>query len=419
MKKLNLMILFLVLIGFTITINTSFAVEEVKIGILEPLTGKVSPAGVESFQGMELAVEIVNNKFEGIELPLAATEGLPNLGGAKIKLVAGDHEASPEKALSEAERLISQEGVVALLGAQLSSCAATASQSAERHQIPFVVIDSSSPALTERGFQWLFRTNPHDITFIETFFKFLNDLNEKKGKNIKKIAILSEDSLFGADCAEITEQKAKEYGYEVVITMFIPTGTTDMSSEVQKLKASGADVLISNTYVSDQILLMHTAKELDFNIDGMLNSSGWHDSPTILPTLKEDGDYVMTRNVWALDVSAKKPVMKVINDMYKERYGRDLSGAEWTFQGALALFIAINNAGSTDNFAIQKALKELDLSSNEILMPWPGIQFDEKGQNFKASPLMVQVKDEAFHTVWPFDIATMEVVWPMPKWSER
>jgi len=52
-------------------------------------------------------------------------------------------------------------------------------------------------------------------------------------------------------------------------------------------------------------------------------------------------------------------------------------------------------------------------------MPWPGIQFDEKGQNFKAIPIMVQVKDMTYHTIWPFELASMEVVWPMPKWSER
>jgi len=340
---------------------------------------------------LRLAVELVNNKFEGIDLPFAETEGLPNLGGAKIRLVVADHEGSPEKALSGAERLISQEGVVALIGSYSSSCAATASQAAERQQIPYIASEVSSPTLTERGFKWFFRTCPHDIIFIEAFFKFLDDLNEKKGQDIRTVAIFAEDSLFGADVAEVTEQKAKEYGYEVVSKILIPTGTTDLSSEVQKLKAAKPDVLISGTYVSDQILFMNTAKELDFNVGGMLNSSGWVDAPEILPILQEVANFVITRDVWSLDIADKKPVMAAVNKLYKDKYGSDMIGAEWAFQAAHTLFTAINNAGSTENVAIQKALQNLDLSSDEILMPWSGIQFDEKGQNFKAIPLVLQV----------------------------
>jgi len=421
MKKSYLtMIVILVMACFVGLISVSYAVEEVKIGAIYPLTGKLGPAGSDMIKGIELAVELVNNKFEGISLPFTETEGLPNLGGAKIKLEVEDHEGSPEKALSGVERLISQNHVVALLGAYASSCSATASQAAERHQIPYMNPASTSPTLTERGFKWFFRTSPHDGLFVEAFYKFLNDLKEKKGKNIERVAIFCEDTLFGADVAKVAAKYAKEYGYQVVIKVLFPTGTNDLSSEVGKLKAAEADVMINGTYVSDQILLMNTAKQLDFNIGGMLNSSGWIDNSIILPTLKEDGDYTISRDVWSLDLAGKKPIIKTINEMYKERYGTDMNGnIARAFTGAYALFIGINNAGSTENVAIQKALQNLNISGDDLIMPWPGIQLDETGQNFKAIPIMVQVKDMAYHTVWPFELASMEVIWPMVKWSER
>jgi len=420
LKKLYLIIIsILVIVSFTGVISVSYATEEVKIGAVYPLTGPIGPAGIECLRGIELAVEIVNNKFEGISLPLADTEGLPNLGGAKINLLVADHESSPEKAMSGAERLISQNGVVAMIGTRISSCAATASQSAERHQIPFIAGDVSSPTLTERGFKWFFRTCPHDRIFVEVFFKFLDELNEK-GKDIKRVAILCEDSLYGADFAEITEQKAKEHGYEMVAKILIQTGTTDLSSEVQKLKASKPDALISGIYISDQLLFINTAKELDFDVDGMLASTGFVNTPTALDILKKDADFVITRDAWSLDIADKSPLIRAVNKMYSDKYGHDMLGqSSWAFQAAYALFIAINNAGSTENVAIQKALQNLNLSSDQILMPWPGIQFDEKGQNFKALPLILQVKDMAYHTIWPFELAQMEFVWPMPKWSDR
>jgi len=320
------MIAILIMACFAGVISVSYATEEIKIGVIYPLTGKLGPAGSDMVKGIELAAELVNNKFEGISLPFAETEGLPNFGGAKIKLEKEDHEASPEKALSGTERLISQNHVVALLGAYASSCTATASQAAERHQIPFVNPASTSPTLTERGFKWFFRTTPHDGTFVGAYYKFLDDLREKKGKNIERVAIFCEDTLFGSDVAKVAKKEAKNYGYQVVCNVFFPTGTNDLTSEILKLKAAKSDVMINGTYVSDQILLMKTAKRLDFNVGGMLNSSGWIDNSIILPTLKEDGDYTISRDVWSLDLAGKKPIITTINEMYKERYGTDMNG---------------------------------------------------------------------------------------------
>jgi len=97
MKKLYLaMIVILVMVCFVGFISVSYAIEEVKIGVIYPLTGKLGPAGSDMVKGIELATELVNSKFEGISLPLTETEGLPNLGGAKIKLEVEDHEGSPE-----------------------------------------------------------------------------------------------------------------------------------------------------------------------------------------------------------------------------------------------------------------------------------------------------------------------------------
>jgi len=421
LKKLYLIMrILLVLVCFSGVLIVSYATEEIKIGLIYPLTGKIALSGKELAQGIELAVEIVNNKFEGIDLPLAATEGLPNLGGAKITLIKADHEGSPEKALSGAERLISLDHVIAMLGAYTSACTATASQATERNQIPFLCCDGTSPSLTERGFKWFFRTGPHDELFIEGFFKFFDNLKKEKGIEIKTIATLYEDTLFGADVARVVDEKAEKYGYEVIKKVTFATGTSELNSEVQQLKASEPDALILASYVSDQIIFMRTAKELDFNVGGMLNTSGWVDNSVILPNLKEDADFVISRADWSLDLAGEKPVVGTVNKLYKEIYGENMNAEVCrTFTGAYALFMAINNAGSTENVAIQKALQNLDIPGDQIIMPWPGIKLDEKGQNQLVVPLMVQVKDQEFHTVWPFEMSSMEIVWPMTKWSER
>ena len=77
--------------------------------------------------GFTPAAEIVNDKHPELgNLPLAATEGLPNLGGAKLELTFVDHQGNPSLAQQLATRLITQDKVHALLGAYQSSCSFTA-----------------------------------------------------------------------------------------------------------------------------------------------------------------------------------------------------------------------------------------------------------------------------------------------------
>src|SRR3954467_7409557 len=94
------------------------AQQEVKIGVIYPLTGPGASVGAELRSALELAADIINNGAPGIaQLPFSAGKGLPNLKGAKIKLVFADHQANPQTGATEAERLITQEKVVALVGA--------------------------------------------------------------------------------------------------------------------------------------------------------------------------------------------------------------------------------------------------------------------------------------------------------------
>ena len=117
-------VLMLVHLGGT----ASWAAEPVRIGALYPLSGQVAKSGEDTVNAIRLAVEIINNRYPGLKLPLADSEGLPALGNAKIELLVADHQGSPEIGAAEAERLVVQRKVAALIGAFHSSVAATSSQ---------------------------------------------------------------------------------------------------------------------------------------------------------------------------------------------------------------------------------------------------------------------------------------------------
>jgi branched-chain amino acid transport system substrate-binding protein len=393
--------------------------EEVLIGAIYPLTGGLAATGEDLKAGVELAVEIVNGEYPDLNLPLAAEAGLPNFGGAKVKVIFGDHEASAEKGMSEAERLITEEGVVALAGCYNSSVTLTASQAAERLGIPFLNPESTSPMLTERGFKYFFRTTPHDKGLAENFFKFLDWLKEE-GFEVKKVAILNENTLWGTDVATLETEFAEQYGYELVESIAYSKEATDMTSEVQKLKASGAEVVLQSSYVSDAVLSMKTYKDLDYNLQGILAMDAGFIVSEFVETLGDDANYIVSREVWTLDLATAKPMINDVNELYKEQYGRNMEGnSARAFTGVLTLCDALNRAGSLVPEDIQKALLETDIPADMTIMPW-GVKFDPVShQNVLGTGIIVQIQDGEYYTVWPPDVASKEVIWPMPTWEER
>lgn len=412
----------IVQLGLALTFSvTAHAQQEIKIGAIYPLTGAAASTGAELKNALELAADIINNGAKGIpNLPFSAGGGLPNLHGAKIKLVFADHQGNPQVGASEAERLITQEHVVALIGCYFSNVTATASQVAERYKVPFLNPESSSATLTQRNFKWFFRTTPHDDLFVHNFFEFLKDLEAKKGVKVKQIGTFNENTLWGNETTKLETRLAKENGYDLVKTITYPAKSTQLTSEVQLLKAANPQVVMQSSYLGDAILAMKTYKELGFSPDMILaNDAGFSDTE-FRRTLGKDADYIITREVWSPDLAKNNPLIKQVNDLYKQRYGADFNGnSSRSFTGLMTLADAINRAGSTDPEAIRKALVATNIPGSQLIMPWKGIKFDEHGQNVNGSGILVQIIDGKFNTVWPFEAATRDIVWPMPKWGER
>jgi branched-chain amino acid transport system substrate-binding protein len=394
--------------------------KEVKIGAIWPLTGPTASIGLELRAGVELAVDVINGKYD-LGMPLAREDGLPNLGGAKVTVAWADHGGVPEKAQAEAERLITQEKVVALVGAYQSSATATAPLAPPRLGVPYVAPYSSSPSLTERGFRWFFRTWPHDGIFGRHLFDILRDLERTKGIKVKTIGIVNENTLWGTDVNKLTKQFAQEYGYEVVVEVTYPANTSDVTSEVQRLKAANPDILVQASYTSDAILFMRTYKQLDYAPQAILAQNAGFVDPEYPKTLGKDGDYVITRAGWSADSSEKKPIAKAVAELYRSKTGRamnDLVAAAFT--GTIVLADAINRAGSVEPGAIRQALLQTDIPGDQVIMPWKGVKFDQKtNQNVYAQGVVLQIVGGQYYTVWPFDLATREVIWPMPKWGQR
>lgn len=391
----------------------------IKIGAVYPLTGNIASTGLDCRRGVDLAVDIINGKYD-LDLPLAKSEGLPNLGGAKLEIVYADTKGDPKNGMSEAERLIAQEKVVAMIGAYQSSVTKTASQATERLKIPYVCSDSSSPTLTERAYKYFFRVSPHDAIFAHDQLVFLKDLEKKTGKKIQTVALLYENTEFGSNAGKYLKKYAQEFGYKVVADVSYSANATDVTSEVGTLVKSRPDVLMHASYITDAILFTKTFKEMGFAPKGILTMAGYIE-PGYLPAVKADGNYIIIRSTFALDLAKKKPLVAKVNQLFKKKYGIDMSeNAARSFMAPFVLADAINRAKTTESEAVVKALLATNITGKQVIYPWKGIKFDPAShQNIYAQGTLVQIQNQDYVTVWPFASAAKEVVWPFPAWKGR
>jgi branched-chain amino acid transport system substrate-binding protein len=391
----------------------------IRVGALYPLTGNIASTGLDCRRGAELAVDIINGKYD-LDLPLAKEEGLPNLGGAKLELVFADTKGEPKNGLAEVERLVTQEKVVAIIGAYQSSVTKTASQATERLKVPYVCSDASSPTLTQRGFKYFFRASPNDAGFARDQIKFLQDMGKVKKKKVETIAILNENTEFGSNVAKEVAKAAADAGFKVVTEISYTANATDVTSEVGRLIQAKPDVLMHASYITDAILFTKTFKEMGFKPNGLLGFAGYIE-PAYLPAVKSDGNDIVVRSTFALDLGKKKPLITKVNELFKKKYGTDMSeNAARSFTAPFVLADAINRAKTTESEAVVKALLETNIPGSQVIYPWEGIKFDPKThQNNLATGILVQIQNEHYVTVWPFDSAAADVVWPLRPWGQK
>ena len=396
------------------------AQQEVKVGVLYPLSGPTAQIGIDAVAAVKTVMEVVNEGAD-LPLPLAKGKGLPGLGGAKVSIVVVDHQGKPEVGQSEAERLISQEKVHALFGTYFSSVTGAASQASERAGVPFVNAESSSPALTQRGFKYFFRTSPTDETFSQLMFDFLKDFGAKTGKKFASVSIFHEDTAFGADSAKVQERLARENGLKVLERITYKAQTTSLSSEVQRLKAANADVLLPSSYTSDTFLLLRTAKELDYNPTLIVAQNAGFTDPTFIKTMGKDAEGSITRSPYNSDLEGRIPLLSKVNAIFKKHSnGRDLSDVPArVFTGFMTLMDAFNRAGSTDPDKLRDALAATDIPADQLIVPYKGVKFDATGQNVLVRPILMQVQKGKYCTIYPFELASCEVVYPTPTWAEK
>ncbi len=347
---------------------------------------------------------------------------MPGLKGAKVRLVFADHQGKPELGQSEAERLITQEKVIAIIGCWHSGVTATASQVAERYGIPFLNAESSSPGLTRRGLKWFFRTSPHDEHFSQAMFDFYRDFEKKRGVKIKTVGLTYDNSaLRRGQRPKIEKELAKKAGLDVVLDLQYKERSTSLQSEVQRLKAANPDVWMPTSYQTDAILFVRTSKELDYNPKMIMAQDAGHVSPDFIQAVGKDAEGTMSR-----DAVQHGPDRQAAGGRGAER-----AVLEEARQGPLRF--PRPRVHRIHDPARRHQPRRIDRSRGHPAGPrrhqYPGrsAHHDVAGRQVRrdraehatSRPSSCSCQGGKYYTVWPFDSATRDVIYPIPAWKDR
>ena len=398
-----------------LAISPARSAETVKIGVIYPLTGNAASAGQSAKYAVNLGAEIVNTSHSDLKaLPLGATAGLPNLGGAKIELDEADHQGNPQVGQQQTLRLITQDKVVAMLGSYHSSVSLVATAVAERQGIPYLVADSVAQNITGRGFKWIFRTTPIASDFAKAYAGFLTDL-KNAGRKIEKIAIVNENTDYGTSVGASIVEAAKSANINVAAQIPYNANSSDVSAQVIQLKTLQPDAVIFVSYTADTILYFRTMKNLDYLPPLIIGDDAGFSDPTFIPNAGDLAQGAINRS--AFDIGKAGSNSYIVNQLFKAKYGRDLddTSARW-MQGFFVLADAINRAGSTEPDKIQTALQATDLKPDQLMIGYNGVKFDSTGQNTLASTFLIQLQGKQYVSVWPTNLATGKLELPMKGW---
>src|SRR5271165_5778987 len=304
----------------------------VKLGVLHPVSGALSYSGQQGRLGAVLAIEEIN-----------AAGGIKALNGAKIEPVLGDAQSTPEGGSAEVEKMNSA-GVAAVVGGYGSSICLSASQTAARYDLPYVVDVGVTDSIVTRGLKNTFRFGPGFGVIAKTALDNLVTLNDQAGKSAKTVMIVHEDSAFGSGLAKLLNAQLPERGFEVLETIAHPTPTRDFNNVALKIKAQNPDLVIPANYYNEYVLLARTMQQQRIRPKGIYSVlGGAASSYKFVKEFPDAAQYIMDCNHW---FDPKNPKALALKKKVEDKGDFYTYEVYMNYSCVLLLADAIERAGS-------------------------------------------------------------------------
>lgn len=370
----------LALLSLPLAAAVARAAGGVRVGVIAEITGDMPAVGASCRNAAKMAADEVN-----------AAGGL-EVGGKKLKveIVVEDNGGKADQSAAAAQKLITQDEVVAIVGPNASRYAIPASEIAESNQTVFITPWSTNPkttldAATGKPKRYAFRSCFIDPFQGKVLAKFaLGTMKAKKAAVLYDVA-----SDYNKGIAEVFKADYEKLGGKVVAFETYTTNDKDFSAQFTKIKATAPEVVFLPNYYSEVPLQVQQAKRLGVTAP-FLGADAWGSADLLkLGGADLEGYYFSTH--YAAD-NASPAAVKFIG-AYTKAYGAPPDDvAALTYDAFGLLFTAMKNAGKTDREAVRNALARLP--------GYPGVTGDMKFQDGSGDPIksavILQVKGGKF-----------------------
>jgi branched-chain amino acid transport system substrate-binding protein len=381
------------------------AQDEIRIGVVSPLTGPTAKFGQAQKNALTMAVEDVNG-----------AGGIKSLGGAKIKLVFGDTRGEADIGVTETERLITREKVHALIGAFQSGVGFPSSAVAERHQVPWLTFGTFDK-ITERGFKYVFRAHANDTMKARTLIEGIVFLS-KRGSGIKSAVIMAENTEWGKSVSDKQRNFLEKAGVKVHFVENYPFASPDLTSLIVKAKGTNPDLIVADSYLGDALLITRQMHEQELRPAAYAAGGGGHVQPDFLKGAGKLSEGIINATMWDAAIGKRVPWIAKENDRHVAKFGapftEDSAGYYQGFYVIVDSLERIKTLGTKELRDAIAATKITDVNHRAMLLPYQQLSFDEMGQNPFATALVVQTQGGKFRLLFPESVAEPDakVVWP-------
>ncbi len=371
-----------------------------KVGVLLPRSGYQAGIGQDCQRGVDVAGAV-----------------LKQMGMPELQIMNGDTETKVDVARTTAEKLIA-DGAQLLVGAFNSGQTTAIAQVAEQKGIPLVINIAAAPPITEQGYKFVFRNFPTGPMILRDAF-----LNEKEvfgivGKAPKTVVMMHVNDTYGTAILKGTNAMFPKFGmpYKIVEQIAYDPAARDLSVEVAKAKATGAEGLLAVSRLNDAILITRELVKQRWSPEVILSvGPGWYEDQ-YLKTLGKLSDGPISLVPW---YDPNKKATKILMDALAKAHpniGLNTNHV-YTFEALLTAADAFKRAGSSDPKALAEAIRKTHITDN--VSPGPGIMFNAKGQNDKLKCSAIQNRGGKTVTLAPKEAANAKPEWPLKPYNKR
>jgi branched-chain amino acid transport system substrate-binding protein len=377
------------------------APKEIVIGASIPETG--SQAGFGSYEkwGYQTAVDEVN-KAGGLFLSKFNAK-------VPVRLQIYDDESRPEQVTTNTQRLILNDKVNALLGSASPPLVIPGAIVAERYHIPLVTGAAPIRAFLAAQPKWNYAW---DIFFDELDMTTQQFHTMDTVQSNKKVALFTDNEQDGVVMGRLWEKNAPQFGYTIAYHASFPVGTTDYGDLIRRAQAAQAQIVIGQIDTPDAIALWRQMQALNYRPAAAFLEKG-SEPAQWWSALNKVAQGVMVAGYWY--PTLPYPGASTLRTRFEKDTGQTYSQhIADTYSIAQVLMDAIVGAGSLDPNAINTAIGKIDKTyavGHINFAKGPG------GHTSALPTFMLQWQNGQTQIVYPHNLATAKIIYPLPAWS--